>query len=648
MRFSNFLPSTRLNRLQLLDIAIVMAFLPLLFLLKLPMLVYIFTALFFIMKKKTSKLIIYSFMFLGLISISISFFSEYNFSSFSKLLVFISLLISILTYAVILQRLTRQINIYLLLSPSMLMILSFFFYNSIEMLFYALFTLFSFSFLLLYDKMQGSFKNTLRINILLYLFSLPIVTLLFLVFPRISYKDASFGFKGEDIKRTGHDGTMFIDSTALLVPSSKLVMEVSFKKDVPSANHLYFRGSTLYTDKGNQWVAHKARKVNYPRVKAANNVLEYNIKLYPHQKRWLYMLDIPILSLKDTYVDEDYITLSKKPLFEVFQYKGKSALQYISLPSTQDTLEKALVVDPKRDPKTSKKLLEAIDINEKDRIKAQQLLVFFKKADLSYSLQPKEIDLEHPLDSFLWDSKVGYCVHFASSFATSARLLNIPSRIVTGYKADRSNAINNYLLVREADAHAWVELYLQDRGWVRFEPTSTASRILRPKDRSLSNSYTNASFENSALANTLKQLNMHYLYTRHLINTWILQYDRNKQVSILKKIFSDTLFLFKIVGSFLAFALLCIFLFFSFSRGRHEDKYLHELNTIIKTLKKQGFERDPGESIFHFFSRLEGKMENYEKLQEVGELYHLGRYAKTSDKTFTLFKEKIKAYKKRT
>lgn len=587
-------------------------------------------------------------MFLGLISISISFFSEYNFSSFSKLLVFISLLISILTYAVILQRLTRQINIYLLLSPSMLMILSFFFYNNIEMLGYALFTLFSFSFLLLYDKMQGSFKDVLRINILLYLFSLPIVALLFLVFPRISYKDASFGFKGEDIKRTGHDGTMFIDSKALLIPSSRLVMEVSFKKEVPPANSLYFRGSTLYTDKGNQWIGEKIKKVRYPRLKAAQNIIEYNIKLYPHQQHWLYMLDLPLVSLKDAHIDADYISLSKLPLFEIFQYSGKSALNYISLDSSKTSLQKALLVDKNRDPRTSKKLLEEININQKDSIKAQELLQYFRKADLSYSLRPKEIDLKHPLDSFLLDSKVGYCVHFASSFATSARLLGIPSRIITGYKADRSNAINNYLLVREADAHAWVELYLQGSGWVRFEPTSTASRILAPNDRSLSNSYTSTAFKNSALANFLKQVNIHYLYTRYLINTWVLQYDRNKQVSILKKILSDSFFLFKLLGSFLVFVLLCIFLFISFTKGRNEDRYVHELKDIIKFLKKKGFERKQGENISQFFMRLEGKIKNYGKLQELNDLYHLGRYAKTSDKTFILFKERIRAFKKRS
>ena len=218
MRFLDILHSTKLNRQQLLDIALVLALLPHLLILKLPMLIYLSLALIFIIKKKDSKIVMISFAVLGIIAIALSFMSEYNFSNFSRLLVFISLLIALLSWAVVLQRLTRQINFYLTISPAMLMILSFFFYNSIGMLFYALFTLFTFTLLLLYERMQSSISNALRINALLYLFSLPIVLLLFITFPRISYKNAKFGFKAEQIKRTGHDGTMYLDSKSLLVP----------------------------------------------------------------------------------------------------------------------------------------------------------------------------------------------------------------------------------------------------------------------------------------------------------------------------------------------------------------------------------------------------------------------------------------------
>ncbi|MFC2073964.1 DUF3488 domain-containing protein [Campylobacterota bacterium] len=329
MKFLNFLHSTkRLDQQSLLDIALVLSMLPHLFILKVPMIIYLLMALVFIIKKKDSKPVIISFFILGLIAIGLSFFAEYNFSNFSRLLVFITLLISLLTYAVVLQRLTQTINFYLLISPAMLMVLSFFFYNSIGMLFYSLFTLFIFTFLILYERMRSSVKNVLRINGLLYLFSLPLVLLLFLTFPRISYKKARFGFTAEEIKRTGHDGTMHLDGNSLLVPSPKLVMEVTFEKGIPSNHNLYFRGSVLYTDKGTRWVQDKRVYAKKTLPLEVQNVIDYTIKLYPHNKQWIYMLDIPILEPVKANIDKDFITRSLQPIINTYIYEGRSTLSY--------------------------------------------------------------------------------------------------------------------------------------------------------------------------------------------------------------------------------------------------------------------------------------------------------------------------------
>jgi len=632
MKFLNFLHSTkRLSQQSLIDIALVLSLLPHLFTLKAPMLVYLFLALVFIIKKKNSHRVLILFAVLGLVAIGLSFFAEYNFSNFSRLLVFISLLISLLTYAVILQRLTQTINFYLLISPAMLMVLSFFFFNSISMLFYALFTLFVFTFLLLYERMQSSVKNVLRINGLLFLFSLPIVALLFLTFPRISYKKARFGFTAEAINRTGHDGTMHIDSKAMLVPSPKLVMEVSFENEVPTNRSLYFRGSVLYTDMGTRWVQDRRIYAKKTVPLEADNIIDYKIKLYPHDKQWLYMLDIPLLQPLKTTIDKDFITRSHQAVKETFYYEGRSALNYRLPKEAPKLLNRALHIDKNRDPRAYKTLRDTIDVNADDLSKANKLLAFFSSMDLSYSLKPKPIDLEHPVDSFLFDSKIGYCVHFASSFASSARMIGIPSRIVTGYKADRSNAVNNYLLIKEADAHAWVELYLQGRGWVRYEPTSTASRTLVPENPQLSNTYTNASLKLSTMQKLFKQINIYYMYSRYIINNWILQYSRVKQMSLLNELLTNTLFLLKFLASVLTFMLLSIIGFILLQRKKVDDAVLYEMQKVLTLLKKKGFERKRGETMFGFLQRVKnGK--HYEKdIEEINRLYHLCKYSNTKD-----------------
>lgn len=637
MRFSAFLPSTRLNSLQLIDIALFLAFLPHLFILKLPMLLFLGLGVYFIYKKKSSQLLIMSFTLLGLIAIGLSFFAEYNFSSFSRLLVFISVLISFLTMAIILQRLTRSINFYLRVSPAMLMILSFFFFNSISMLFYALFTLFIFTFLLLYSRMHSSFNNILRVNGLLYLFSLPIVLLLFLSFPRISYKKAQFGFQGEEISRTGHDGKMYIDSKALLVPSPKVVMEVSFDQKVPPAYLLYFRGSTLYKDKGTEWINPVAPRPARVNISKAKSIINYKVKLYPHNRHWLYMLDLPIRQLPESFIDRDYITYATMPVKEITYYEASSALIYET--QIENNLKHALDVNVSRDPKTAKALTKYINPDDNSRSKANALMKYFSSLDLSYSLKPKPMDLEHPVDSFLYDAKVGYCVHFASAFANAARLVGIPSRIVTGYKADAANAINDYLLVKEADAHAWVELYLDEAGWIRFEPTSTAKRILPIEQGGVNNAYT----DESVFSRFFQQVNVYYMYTRHLINTWILQYDRSKQKSLLKELLSNTLFLLQFIGILLALIISSFFLFIMLQKAGCEDKLLCEMEVLIRFLQQRGDQRQQGENMSEFLHALAKRHKEYRGLEQISQLYHEMRYSQ-KEHDLAHLKAKIKAF----
>jgi transglutaminase-like putative cysteine protease len=644
MRFSVFSQATP-SKAFLLDAALLLALLPHLFTLKLPMLVYLLLALLFILKKKSSKAVLLAFGLLGPLAIAASFFADYNFTNFSRLLVFVSVILSLLIYALVLQRLTRSINFYLLISPALLMVLSFFFYNSIGMLFYALFTLFCFTFLLLYARMKSALANVLRINTLLYLFSLPLVVLLFLSFPRISYKNASFGFKAEIGKRTGHDGTMYLDSNALLVPSPKLVMEVSFDIEVPPDRTLYFRGSTLYVDKGTQWERGELQRAK-SEVTGSGKIVNYSVKLYPHHKRWLYMLDVPLLRVDKSRIDQDFITLFDKPLEEIIYYEGRSALNF-SLFQEPSTLHKdALSVDTARDNRSYEALQKAVDPQAKDEVKAAQLMQFFSSLNLSYSLKPKETDLAHPVDSFLFDSKVGYCVHFAAAFANSARMVGLPSRIVTGYKADRANSINNYLLVKESDAHAWVELYLNGKGWTRFEPTASAKQILSVDNTADSGGYSPASTTDSTLQKLFKQANIYYMYSRYIINAWVLNYTRSKQMALLDELLNNTLFLLKFVATIAGLVLVSVMLFVVLHRREYGDPLVREMQVLMRILKKEGFVRASGETMSDFLQRVAASQSRYSALLAISALYHQQRYGNKEEPASKKLRAAILAFKK--
>ena len=615
---------------RLLDIAIVLSIIPHLFVAKFFMLLYIAIALVMILKGSSKQYIL---MPLGLILITLSFFTSYNFSDFSRMQFFVSLVSSLLIFAVTLQKLTNVINIYLKVSPILLMVLSFFFYNSIFMLFYSIATLFLFTLLYVWSKMDAKLIDVLRFTAKLFVLSLPLVTILFLVFPRISIEKTDFGFRADKYIDSGYDGEMKVSSNAIRL-SNKIVMEVLFKDRNISDSQLYFRGSTLTKQQGLEWV--KDPSLNTSDIlSSVKNIKEYEATIYPHAKNWVYSLDIPLTLPKKVTRNSDYTLSSQKPLYEKKKFILKSALTYKLF---SNDLRGTLVIDKEKDEQTYSSLEFIREQNIPLKTKADALLQFFQDQNLSYTLKPEGTDLDDFTDSFLHESKNGYCVHFASAFASSARMLGIPSRVVTGFKADKNNMINNYLLVKASDAHAWVELYFKKEGWVRYEPTSTASANLTPL---------NAQVNANILTNTyFTKVNHYFLYSKYMINNWILDYNRVKQMEILNKLLNDTLYLLKFIFALILLIAITYIIFITVNINRCKDKTLCEMKKLFRVLKKQGVVKEVSQSMDDFLTQTEDKVEV--DLKELNRLYHLLKYKEVFDPAlFVAFKEEIRKVIKR-
>ncbi|MEA1983199.1 MAG: DUF3488 and transglutaminase-like domain-containing protein [Campylobacterota bacterium] len=611
---------------RLLDIAIILSIIPHLFVAKFFMLLYIAIALFFILKNISKEFLL---MALGLILIGLSFFSSYNFSDFSRMQFFVSLVSSLLIFALTLQKLTKVTNVYLKITPVLLMVLSFFFYNSIIMLAYSISTLFIFTLLYVWSKMDAELLDVLKFTSRLFVLSLPLVTLLFLVFPRISIEKTDFGFRADKYVDSGYDGTMSVSSNAIKL-SNKIVMEVLFKDKNISDSQLYFRGSTLTKQEGLEWLKESPLK-SKERLLNVKNTKEYEVTIYPHAKNWVYALDMPLSTPNKTELNSDYTLSANKPLYEKKKFLIKSALSYRLY---TNELSNTLLVDKEKNDKTYEALRYIREKNISQKEKALKLLTFFRSLNLSYTLKPKGTDLEDFTDSFLLKSKNGYCVHFASAFASSARMLGIPSRVVTGFKADKKNMINSYLLVKSSDAHAWVELYFKEDGWVRFEPTATAKRDLTPLESQTDNTLLKSGY--------FTKINHYYLYTKYMINNWVLDYNRAKQMAILNKILNDTLYLLKFIFSFL----LLIFFSFLLKSRKSESKLTREMKKLLKLLKKHDIVKKQNESMQSFLMQAEDKLDT--DFKELSRLYHLLKYKKAFNETlFIKYKEEIKRVKEK-
>ena len=631
MRFLKYLQDTKFSPLGLLDLSYVVVLLPLLIMLKIPMLLFVTIVMAILIFKRTpmQTIGILFIFFMGLFALYLSLYGAFSFRGLSRLKLFLELLVYILLIVVAMQRLTREINFYLLISPFLFLALSLFFYHGILMLVYVVFELFFLLWMILSHRMEGNIKDGFASSMVMFMYSLPWVVVLFIFFPRISFEHANYGFKGETTQRMGHDGTMYLDHKALLVPSQRIVMEVGFEKETPPSHTLYFRGSILYVDKKNHWEGLPVyiKRETKPFYATKGMPIKYQITLYPTQKQWLYTLDMPSRMVQNSILDRDLITTVKKPIKEPIHYEASSSLSsrfYDIL--DEKTLEASSAFDIEQNPQTYREAQKIKETHISPQKRAKALTRFFHAQALTYTLKPDPLDINHTTDSFLFDTHRGYCVHFASSFVTMARMSGIPARIVTGYKADLANSLKNYLAVKEADAHAWAELYL-DEHWVRFETTSTASKIENNGEISDPNQ------SSQSTSNSLyKKVNLYLMYVKYQVETWILYYSHIRQLQLLDYAKKNPAFIFSFVLSLIALVLLTFMVITYFKRPKYNSEALTIMQPLFQRLKKESHLREQEETLHQYLLRYKDKYPQKPFIQEIDALYEQIIYADESSK----------------
>ncbi|WP_309497085.1 DUF3488 and transglutaminase-like domain-containing protein [Sulfurovum sp.] len=636
MTFLKPLQDTKLSPLNLLDMAYIIVLMPLLLTLKAPMLAFAFVVvlILFFKKEPANNLLVLFIFVLGILTVYLSLYGAFSFRGLSRLKLFLELLVYILLMVVSMQRLTQKINIYLLISPFLFLALSLFFYHGMFMLVYVVFEIFFLLWMILAHRMDGDLLESFRSSMVMFMYSLPWVVVLFIFFPRISFEHANYGFKGENIQRMGHDGTMHIDSKALLVPSDRIVMEVGFDDKVPTSDQLYFRGSTLYVDKKKHWEAlpHHIKRESKFFYATKGEKVSYKVTLYPTQKKWIYLLDMPSRAVDESTLDPDLVSMVEDPIKEPLHYAASSSLSNTFHDVLNDAVYEAstsfYVQSNPKSYKVAKEIKETFPTIQK---RAAAIIQFFKTQNLTYTLKPELLDINNSTDSFLFEKRKGYCVHFASSFVTMSRMADIPSRIVTGYKADLSNALKNYIAVKEKDAHAWAELYI-DGQWVRVETTSTASSI---EAESLAQLSAGAKNENKIL----QKINLYLMYTKYQVETWILYYSHIRQLQLLAYAKDNPRFVATFVFSLIILVLFTFIIISYFKRPTYTSEAIAILQPLLKRMKKEGYTRNKEETLHYYFTRYLQENPQMDIIKEIDKLYEQLSYGGDTTKAS---KDKLK------
>ncbi len=494
------------------------------------------------------------------------------------------------------------------------------------------------------------FQGKLAVNLLAQ--AAPVMLVLFLLFPRIPGplwgvpKDAYSGMSGlSDSMRPGN-----ISQLAL---SGKIAFRAEFKGQMPRNSELYWRGPVLWHYVDGAWLMNR-QQANTPRetLQAQGAPTLYSVTLEPHNRKWLLMLDMPTALPPNASTTRDLQVLAREPVRTRIRYEGRSNLSYtLAANISEQERQLMLQIPDVENPRTLELAKQWADQNP--GVIVQNALTIFRQQPFVYTLSPPLLGT-NPVDDFLFNTKRGFCEHYASSFVYLMRAAGVPARVVTGYQGGDINPIGNYLLVRQSDAHAWAEVWLQGSGWVRVDPTAAVapSRI---------ESGIEAALPETGLVPVMSRkdyplLRKIYLNWDALNNGWnqyVLGYNQQRQLDLLSRLAGSNISWQDLVIAMM----ICVGAvglaigYFLLRNKRMKIDHLQRLYAdFLRKLERVGLKRYSHEGPLDFSKRAIKRLPaRANEIEEITDVYTDLRYrSNTNAQVFGYFKRLVKIFRART
>jgi transglutaminase-like putative cysteine protease len=318
---------------------------------------------------------------------------------------------------------------------------------------------------------QGKFKACLRKSGIILLQALPLMAILFLLFPRL--QGSLFGLPASTVAKTGFTDHITLSSVSRLAKSNTEAFRVKFNDRIPPPDKLYWRGIVLDDFDGTTWRrSHSAQRIM--RMPQGKNPIRYTVILDPTGSRWLFALDLPAHMPQWSVMDSDYTLHRLRPINEKIAYDMLSYTDYRESRAGNLMLRENTHLPAAVNPR-SRALAKRLTFGAgTTREKVKRILAYFKNNGFVFTLNPPVLGA-NPIDTFLFESKRGYCEHYAVALAFLLRAVDVPTRLVGGYLGGELNKFGNMIIVRQSDAHVWDEVWEPGTGWTRVDPTAVVS-----------------------------------------------------------------------------------------------------------------------------------------------------------------------------
>lgn len=320
-------------------------------------------------------------------------------------------------------------------------------------------------------------RTSARMGAGMLLKAIPVMLLMFVLFPRIPGpiwglpNDAGAG-------KSGLSDSMTPGDIVNLIQSDEIAFRAKFDGEPPPPEKVYWRGPVFRRFAFRTWSpGPEDLRGPPPRIELGTSRVSYTLTLEPMRSRWLFALDMPDAQQlpAQSRIEPSGALVLDKPVTQRRLVKGVSSLEYRLQPQISPR-QRRLNTELQQgwNPRTVQLALAWRAQSSSDAEIVQHALRLFREQEFVYTLQPPPLG-RHSADDFLFETRRGFCEHYSSSFAVLMRAAGIPARVVTGYQGMEKNLLGDYYLVRQSDAHAWNEVWLSGRGWVRVDPTAAVA-----------------------------------------------------------------------------------------------------------------------------------------------------------------------------
>lgn len=442
--------------------------------------------------------------------------------------------------------------------------------------------------------------------------ALPWALVLFLLFPRLERPLWRLP-QSTPSASTGIGDTMSPGSVGRLTPSTQIALRADTGGRALPPGELYWRALVLWQFDGGTWrtvPARQARMRPAPAVPdetagGAAAGIGYTITLEPTQRQWLFLLDRgqAIGQQTDAMVSPDGEFLARAPVGQRLLYRARSAPAAAEAVEPLDPQTRQLALRlPAGNPRARALAAQWAERHPEPADRARAALALFAAAPFAYTLSPPPLGGEQ-IDGFLFGTRRGFCEHYAGSFVFLMRAAGVPARVVIGYQGGEFNPVGGHYIVRQADAHAWAEIWLENRGWVRVDPTHAVApgRIERGIDALHDGEI--AALREARRPGWLRDVRWGMDGMVHHWHRWVLQYDHRTQLQLLRQAGLGGNLLPVILASMALLAALAMLPLLLRRRARGGDPVQAVYASFGQMLARHGCVRAPGEGPCDFARR---------------------------------------------